>query len=84
MAGSGAGALYVGPAGTARSWPSTCTCAARSSEDPVAAANSPEAQEFSRQSVHAWTAVVEASGTASAEEIAAATEVSMAQFAPDA
>ena len=51
--------------------------------DPVAAASSPEAQEFSRQSVHAWTAAVETSGTAGSDEIAAATEASLAQFAPD-
>jgi hypothetical protein len=51
--------------------------------DPVAAANSPEAQEFSKQSVHAWAEVVKDSGTATDEELAAATEVSLAQFAPD-
>jgi hypothetical protein len=49
----------------------------------VAAASSPEAQEYSRQSVQAWTAAIESSGTASAEEIAAAVEMSLAQFAPD-
>jgi hypothetical protein len=32
--------------------------------------------------VHAWVGVVEASGTAGPEDIAAATEVSLAQFAP--
>jgi hypothetical protein len=46
-------------------------------------ANSPEGQEFSRQSVHAWATVVESSGTASTDEIAAATDASLAQFAPD-
>ncbi len=53
------------------------------SDDPVAAGNSPQGQEFSRQSVHAWAAVIESSGTASMDEIAAATEASLAQFAPD-
>jgi hypothetical protein len=52
-------------------------------DDPVAAANSPQGQEFSRGSVHAWAAVVESSGTASTEDIAAATTASLAQFAPD-
>jgi hypothetical protein len=33
--------------------------------------------------VHAWVAAVESSGTASTEEIAAATQMSLAQFAPD-
>jgi DNA-binding transcriptional ArsR family regulator len=40
-------------------------------------------QEFARQSVHAWAAVVKDSGTATAEQLAAATEVSLGQFAPD-
>ena len=53
------------------------------SDDPVAAANSPQGQEFSRQSVHAWATVVESSGAASTDEIAAATHVSLAQFAPN-
>lgn len=33
--------------------------------------------------MHAWAAVVKDSGTATAEQLAAATEVSLAQFAPD-
>jgi hypothetical protein len=52
-------------------------------EDPVATANSREAQEFSKRSVDAWTAAVETTGTATGDEIAAATEMSLAQFAPD-
>ena len=51
--------------------------------NPIAAANSLEAQEFSKQSVHAWAAAVKDSGTATAEQLAAATEVSLGQFAPD-
>ena len=51
--------------------------------DPVAAASSPQVQEFSKESVSAWAAVVEDSGTATAEQLAEATEVSLAQFAPD-
>ncbi len=50
---------------------------------PVAAAGSPQAQEFSLASVRAWTAAIENSGTATAADIAAAVEVSTAQFAPD-
>ena len=49
-----------------------------------AAASSPEAQAFSRQSVDAWTDAIRASGTASPDDIAAAVEMSIAQFAPDA
>ncbi|MCS7479562.1 SRPBCC family protein [Umezawaea endophytica] len=82
VAGSGAGALYVGPG-----WDSAFLALAlflddRTTEDPAESANSPEVQEFSRQSVHAWATVVRESGTATADEITAATEVSLAQFAP--
>jgi len=52
-------------------------------DDPFAAASSPEALELSRQSVHAWITAVEASGTATAYEIAAAAEMSFATFAPE-
>jgi uncharacterized protein YndB with AHSA1/START domain len=51
-------------------------------EDPVAATNSPEALRFSERSVRRWIAVVRESGTATADELSAATEVSLAQFAP--
>ena len=68
MAHSGAGALEVGPG-----WDGALLGLGRylggeAVEDPVAAANSPEAQEFSRESVNAWTKTVEASGTATIEE----------------
>jgi len=52
-------------------------------DNPFAAANAPEAIEFSRQSVESWTRVVASSGTATEDEIAAAREMSMAQFAPE-
>ena len=51
-------------------------------DDPIAAAGSPEALELSRQSVHAWITAVEASGTATTDEIAAAAEMSFATFSP--
>ena len=50
---------------------------------PVEAAGSHQVQEFSRQSVEAWAEVVKGSGTATDEQLAAATQVSLAQFAPD-
>jgi hypothetical protein len=83
LAQSGAGALFVGPG-----WDGALMGLGRflrgeAIGDPVAAANSPEAQAFSKQSVDAWAAVVRGSGTATAEQLAAATEVSLAQFAPD-
>jgi uncharacterized protein YndB with AHSA1/START domain len=83
LAQSGAGALYVGPGWDGALLALGLFLRGEAAGDPVAAANSPEAQEFSKQSVHAWAAVVTDSGTATAEQLAAATEVSLAQFAPD-
>jgi uncharacterized protein YndB with AHSA1/START domain len=83
MAGSGAGALYVGPGWDGAFMALGLFLDGVVSDDPVAAANSPQGQEFSRQSVHAWAGAIESSGTASSDEIAAATEASLAQFAPD-
>ena len=84
LAQSGAGALYVGPG-----WDGALMGLGRylrgeAIGDPVAAANSPEAQEFSKHSVSAWVTVVKNSGTATDEQLTEATKVSLAQFAPDA
>jgi len=83
MAQSGAGALYVGPGWDGALMGLGLFLRGDAVGDPVAAANSTEAREFSRQSVSAWATVVEDSGTATPEQLAAATEVSLAQFAPD-
>jgi uncharacterized protein YndB with AHSA1/START domain len=83
MAQSGAGALYVAPGWDGGFVALDLYLRDELGDDPVAAANSPEGQELSRQSVDAWVAVVRASGTATAEELAAATQMSLAQFAPD-
>ena len=83
MAGSGAGALYVGPGWDGAFLALGLFLAGTAIDDPVAAASSPEAQAFSRESVDAWTKTIEASGTATPGEIAAAVEMSIAQFAPD-
>jgi uncharacterized protein YndB with AHSA1/START domain len=83
MAQSGAGALYVGPGWDGALLGLGLFLRGEAVGDPVAAATSPEALEFSRQSVHAWVEVIEDSGTATAEQLAAATEVSLAQFAPE-
>ena len=83
MAQSGAGALYVGPGWDGALLGLGLFLRGEVVGDPVAAANSPQGQEFSEQSVHAWAEVVKDSGTATAEQLAAATEVSLAQFAPD-
>jgi uncharacterized protein YndB with AHSA1/START domain len=84
MAQSGAGALYVGPGWDGALLGLGLFLRGEAVGDPVAAAHSPEALEFSKQSVHAWVEVVEDSGTATAEQLTAATEVSLAQFAPEA
>jgi uncharacterized protein YndB with AHSA1/START domain len=83
MAQSGAGALYVGPGWDGALMGLALFLRGAAVGDPVAAANSPEALEFSKQSVHARAAVVKDSGTATAEQLAAATEVSLRQFVPD-
>jgi uncharacterized protein YndB with AHSA1/START domain len=82
IARSGAGALYPGPGWDGALLALGLYVAGQVAEDPVAAANSPEGLEFSYGSVLAWKAVVEESGTATDEEIAAAVEVALAQFAP--
>jgi uncharacterized protein YndB with AHSA1/START domain len=84
MAQSGAGALWVGPGWDGALLGLGLFLRGEAVGDPVAAAHSPEALEFSKQSVHAWAEVIKDSGTATDEQLAAATEVSLAQFAPEA
>ena len=81
---SGAGALWVGPGWDGGLLGLSLFLAGEEANDPVAAANSPEALAFSEKSVRAWADAVEASGTATPEQLAEAVQVSMAQFAPDA
>jgi uncharacterized protein YndB with AHSA1/START domain len=83
MAGSGAGALFVGPGWDGALLGLALYVAGEAPEDPQKAANDPEVIEFSRLSIKAWTAAVEQSGTATADEIAAATAMAKAQFTPD-
>jgi len=83
IAQSAAGALYVGPGWDGALMGLDLYLRGEAPADPAAAANSLEVQEFSKQSLHLWIAAVESSGAAGADEIAAAAEVSLAQFAPD-
>jgi hypothetical protein len=74
VAQSGAGSLFVGPG-----WDSALMALAgflrgEAPADPIAAANSLETQRFAKQALYAWASAVEASGTASAEEVRAAVE----------
>lgn len=82
LAGGGAGALYVGPGWDGALLGLALYLAGETIGDPVAAANSPEVLRFSERSVRRWIAVVRESGTATEDELSAATEASLAQFAP--
>jgi len=82
MAGSAAGALYVGPGWDGAVMGLGLFLAGEPIEDPVAMANSLEVQEFSLESLRVWAAIARASNSATEDEIAAATEVSAQQFAP--
>ena len=83
LAGSGAGALYVGPGWDGALLGIARYLAEEVIDDPVAAANSSEMQDFNLSSIKEWAATIEASGTADADAIAAAQQASLAQFAPD-
>jgi len=83
MARSGAGALYVGPGWDGALLALDLYLSGEVAADPVAAANSPEGLEFSKRSVDTWIGIVESSGTATPDEISAATEMALAQFAPE-
>ncbi|WP_026316677.1 SRPBCC family protein [Actinokineospora enzanensis] len=81
LAGGAAGSLYVGPGWDGAVLALGLYLAGEVIDDPVAAGNSAEAQQFSLASIEAWTAV--AAETASAEEVAAARAAAVAQFSPD-
>ncbi|MGY1690792.1 SRPBCC family protein [Geodermatophilus sp. SYSU D01105] len=83
VAGSGAGALFVGPG-----WDVTVLALGRFLggvvvEDPTAWENTPEVQRYNVRTIAAWADVVAASGTATEDEVAAGVEMARAQFTPD-
>jgi uncharacterized protein YndB with AHSA1/START domain len=82
MAQSGAGAMWVGPGWDGALMGLGLYVAGEVADDPVAAASSPEALAFSREAVQKWADAVEASGTATPEQLSEALHLSMAQFAP--
>jgi hypothetical protein len=82
MAQSGAGAMWVGPGWDGGLLALGLYLDGVVADDPVAAASSPEALAFSEKSVHAWAAAVEASGTATPEQLNEAVRMSLAQFGP--
>jgi uncharacterized protein YndB with AHSA1/START domain len=87
MAGSGAGALWVGPG-----WDGAVIALGvylEGAEDELdemrrhSEAGSPENQEFGRRSTHLWATAVEESGTATAEQVAENVAIALGQYAPD-
>jgi uncharacterized protein YndB with AHSA1/START domain len=82
VAQSGAGAMWVGPGWDGALMGLELHLSGEVIGDPVAAASSPEALAFSKESVQKWADAVEASGTATPEQLSEAVEMSMAQFAP--
>jgi uncharacterized protein YndB with AHSA1/START domain len=83
LAGTTAGALYVGPGWDGALLGLALYLTGEVVGDPVAAANSPEVQDFNVSSIKEWVAAIEGSGAADAAAISAAQQVSLAQFAPD-
>jgi uncharacterized protein YndB with AHSA1/START domain len=80
MAGSGAGALFVGPGWDGALLGLGLHLRGEAVGDPLAAANSPAVIEFNQGSITRWTDAVESSGTATPEETAGAREVAIAQY----
>jgi uncharacterized protein YndB with AHSA1/START domain len=80
MAGSGAGALFVGPGWDGALLGLGIYLRGETVGNPLEAANSPEVIEFNRGSISRWTEAIESSGTASADETAGARDVAVAQY----
>jgi hypothetical protein len=83
FAGSGAGALYVGPG-----WDVALLGLARwlngePVEDPAEWEASPEVSDVNAASIVAWIATINASDTSTDDEVAATSAAARAQFAPD-
>jgi uncharacterized protein YndB with AHSA1/START domain len=81
MAGSGAGALYVGPGWDVAFLGLGLHLDGEDVGDPVAWEGSPDVQRYSLKVIGAWAEA--ASGTAEKTEIDAAIEAARGQFAPD-
>lgn len=82
MAGSGAGALFVGPGWDVAFLGLGLFLRGETVDDPVAWENTLEVQNFNQQGIRSWVAAIESSGTATAEEIAGGVEMARAQFTP--
>jgi hypothetical protein len=84
FAGSGAGALYVGPGWDVALLGLSLWLRGELVDDPAAWEASAEVRAVSAASIDAWVATVTASGTATADDLVAATAAARAQFTPDA
>ena len=80
LAGSGAGALFVGPGWDGALLGLGIYLRGEPVGDPLEAANSPEVIEFNRGSIDRWTDAIESSGSATPEEVADGREVATAQY----
>ena len=82
IAGSGAGALFVGPGWDGALLGLGLHLRGHAVGDPLQAANSPQVVEFNGGSIDRWTKAVQTSGTATAGEITAGQEMAAAQYTP--
>lgn len=83
LVGGAAGALYVGPGWDGALLGIALHLAGGFTGDPLAAAKSPQVQDFNLSSINEWVAAVEASGTVNADAISAAQQAALSQYAPD-
>ena len=82
IAGSGAGALFVGPGWDGALLGLGLHLRGHAVGNPLQAANSPQVVEFNGGSIDRWTKAVQTSGTATAGEITAGKEMAAAQYTP--
>jgi uncharacterized protein YndB with AHSA1/START domain len=82
FAGSGAGALYVGPGWDVALVGLALWVRGEPVDDPTAWEATPEVADVNAGSIAAWVAAVAASGTATDEEITAATTAARVRFTP--
>jgi uncharacterized protein YndB with AHSA1/START domain len=83
FAGSGAGALHVGPGWDVTLLGLALWLRGELVDDPATWEASSEVREVNAGSIEAWAATVRASGTATEDELADATGAARAQFTPE-
>ncbi|MBM7773617.1 uncharacterized protein YndB with AHSA1/START domain [Actinokineospora baliensis] len=81
FAGSAAGSLFVGPGWDGAVLGLALHLAGEVTDDPVAAANSLEAQRFNLASIEAWVSAT--TGAAPGDQIEAGRAAALAQYCPD-